>query len=680
MLCSGSLLSAQAQDLFLSPVPAPSSLAENFVGDIKIVPSSAGTNSVSSYNVEKLENSYDGDYSTIYHSNYGAGQAVFPVTITYRFAGGKDMDYLIYYPRTDGNGNGLFKVVELWITTASQPSYKYGEYDFNGSSSSTRVDFAATIAGVTEVKFVVKSGGNNHVSCSEMEFYRQNPANGYDLFKDKLLTELRDGVTAQDVNSISSQLLRDLAASMLKGTYSREFRVGTFPAYLNLDDLSKRYFLTGGGYNSYENPTGIYFPTGKHIVVVDSVKMGQAVKLRIADFTPSPVNGLPSETTDYPLVNGVNIIDVKKHGGLSYIYYYAKTPETAPSVKVHFITGVVQGYFDARRHDNAKWDDLLAKAALNANIIGVMDAVGKHAQVTFPVVSYQKYAAGKGLELMAAHDTAVSSQFYVYGIAQHGMMTTNRIFTRVNYMGKLYRDGNGTSFDFNSMDAVCNPTNAWVNWGLNHEIGHVFQTIFNKWTGMTEITVNMSNISRGLVVLERGVEEFNRAYKSIVQKKYPYSGYSICSSFPEGTVDKNFGTRVLFSQLYYYFLEHEDMGANFYPEFHHALRDTAGSGYNSATWKIPDYEMYYIRKACETSGVNLLPFFEKWGFLYRTEETGITYEIDDYGRKETYQLSTATANAFETEINAKNYRAPKFDITKVKPNRVLMDDNGDDIP
>lgn len=47
--------------------------------------------------------------STIYHSNWNnAGEHYFPITLTYNFPAGSDMDYFIYYPRTSGP-NGNFK-------------------------------------------------------------------------------------------------------------------------------------------------------------------------------------------------------------------------------------------------------------------------------------------------------------------------------------------------------------------------------------------------------------------------------------------------------------------------------------------------------------------------------------------------------------------------------------------
>ena len=53
--------------------------------------------------------------NTIYHSNWNnAGDHYFPITLTYNFAAGSDMDYLIYYPRTSGP-NGNFKEVEIRV-------------------------------------------------------------------------------------------------------------------------------------------------------------------------------------------------------------------------------------------------------------------------------------------------------------------------------------------------------------------------------------------------------------------------------------------------------------------------------------------------------------------------------------------------------------------------------------
>ena len=67
---------------------------EGIKDDIKVpVESGEASSFQGGSNIDK---SFDGDMSTIYHSNWNnAGDHYFPITLTYNFAAGSDMDYLI---------------------------------------------------------------------------------------------------------------------------------------------------------------------------------------------------------------------------------------------------------------------------------------------------------------------------------------------------------------------------------------------------------------------------------------------------------------------------------------------------------------------------------------------------------------------------------------------------------
>lgn len=65
---------------------------------------------------EGIERSFDGDKTTLYHSNYdNTTEGYFPITLEYHFDAGSDMDYLVYYPRSDGGTNGNFKEVDIEV-------------------------------------------------------------------------------------------------------------------------------------------------------------------------------------------------------------------------------------------------------------------------------------------------------------------------------------------------------------------------------------------------------------------------------------------------------------------------------------------------------------------------------------------------------------------------------------
>lgn len=120
---------------------------------------------------EEMEKSFDGDMSTIYHSEW---TTQFPVTLEYFFTNANRIDYLKYYPRPAPNPNGNFKEIEVWVKTGTQTEYsKYGDYNFNGSNEYSQVDFTEGLYNPTAIKIVVNSGVNYYASCAEMEFYKK---------------------------------------------------------------------------------------------------------------------------------------------------------------------------------------------------------------------------------------------------------------------------------------------------------------------------------------------------------------------------------------------------------------------------------------------------------------------------------------------------------------------------
>lgn len=119
-----------------------------------------------------LEKSFDGDYSTHYHSHWITDGFVetWPVTIEYELNKPSVLDYIVYYPRKTGT-NGNFKEVDIFIATKENPEFMLCKsVDLGGVSTSSRIDIPHS-ENVTKVKFSVKSGVAECVSCAEMEFY-----------------------------------------------------------------------------------------------------------------------------------------------------------------------------------------------------------------------------------------------------------------------------------------------------------------------------------------------------------------------------------------------------------------------------------------------------------------------------------------------------------------------------
>ena len=116
---------------------------EDVKGDIKIKVVSGTASSFQPGS--DIEKSFDGDYSTLYHSSWsnGAGN-YFPITLTYNFETVTDIDYLIYHPRSSGN-NGRFKETEIQYSVDGHTFTKLLEKDFQGSATAGKVAFDQTI-------------------------------------------------------------------------------------------------------------------------------------------------------------------------------------------------------------------------------------------------------------------------------------------------------------------------------------------------------------------------------------------------------------------------------------------------------------------------------------------------------------------------------------------------------
>lgn len=87
----------------------------------------------------EISKSVDGKPDTNYHSRWN-GLTSFPVILRYNFDNVDHIDYLIVVPRLAGT-NGLFGQFELWVTTSTQESYKYGDYDFKKESKTQTLFF-----------------------------------------------------------------------------------------------------------------------------------------------------------------------------------------------------------------------------------------------------------------------------------------------------------------------------------------------------------------------------------------------------------------------------------------------------------------------------------------------------------------------------------------------------------
>ena len=602
---------------------------EDIEGDIKVKVVSG--HDTSHQGEDAIEKSFDGDYTTLYHSSWSNGGAnYFPITLTYNFAEASDVDYLIYYPRSTGY-NGHFKEVEIQYSEDGSVFTKLLDKDFEGSATATRVTFDNTVR-AKSFRFVVKSGagdGQGFASCAEMEFYAKN-LNAFDystLFEDETCSNLKAGITEADIENCKYPFFKNLAYYMFKDKYDRNFRVEDYKAFPNPDIQSETHKTNP--YSLLDNPTGISVKEGETLVVMVGDTHGQNIGMKGGD-------GFGGVT--YPLYRGINKLTMTGKG-LVYVMYHTKTledAETAQPVKIHFASGTVNGYFDSQKEEHqGRWSELLGKATDK-----YFDVVGKYAHLTFETNDFRKYVSTNGNELIDLYDKIAHSEMQLLGLEKYDKMFKNRIYLNVMYHSFMYATAYHTAYNQSTLGDVCDPNVLKTTgcWGPAHEIGHCNQTRPGvKWIGLTEVTNNiMSEYVQTTIFGQPSriqTEDMGAVYRNRYSKAWngiivPKASHADFKNLDDS--DDVFCKLVPFWQLELYFgkvlgrtpLQQSDRGG-FYPDVFEYARTKDYGGMSEG-----QIQMDFVYNCCVAAQVNLLDFFEKWGFL-----TPVDRSIEDYDTK-----------------------------------------------
>lgn len=616
---------------------------------------------------EGIENSFDGDKSTLYHSNWNnKGETYFPITLTYYFDSGSDMDYFVYYPRETGS-NGLFKEVDIEVmsnaNTRNADEWKLVmTHDFGGSSSAAKVEFPEPQIGVSAVRFTVKSGagdGQGFASCAEMEFYQKNPA-GFDyttLFTDPSCSELKPGITENEIMQCQYSFFKNIAWYMYHGKYDAEFRIASYRAYPH-PDLQAATNKTSP-YSLLDNPTGMSVSAGDVLVVMADLQ-GQKASLRVQNLDVPGGDGFGG--SEYPLSSGVNKLNIEEKG-LAYVMYHTPDFESAPPIRIHFANGTVNGYYDSQNpaHEG-RWAELLGQATDK-----YFDVVGKYAHLTFPTARFRNHT--KDLkELIDAYDRIAYNEQALMGLEKYGRMFHNRMYLHVIYTSYMYATSYHTAYNDNTLGELCDASLLTTSscWGPAHEIGHCNQTRPGlKWLGMTEVTNNiMSQYIQTSVFGQDSRLQTENMGSAESPNRYSKAWNSIIAAgIAHNTHDDVFCKLVPFWQLELYFgkvlgrtpMQQDDKGG-FYPDVYEYVRthdDPATPG---------EQQLEFVYNASVAAGMNLLDFFGKWGFL-----TPADLEIDDYGKGQ-FTITQAQIDALKARVEALGLPKPDVALEYITDN------------
>ena len=431
----------------------------------------------------EAEKAIDGSVSTIWHSPWGSTPTTFPVTFTVTLKEPSLVDYVRYTPRQDGNNGNWDQVYLSYCPTTTGNNFtNLGLFSLNGSSSS--YDF---ILGVTcgKIRFTIQSGANGYASAAEITAYTYDNSKKEAFapyFADELCTVLKPEVTSSegiedaDVKQLVENLLADAAAY-------KKFRVGEYEPYMTLATLQKR-LGTKNQYNKFENPTGVYLKNGQSCVVVAEGIGNDPVKLLIKNWY------LNESSSSYSLRNGVNYITATSEGNV-FVDYFTDNFEKAPNVKVHFVNAPVQGYWDQETMTNEDWVELLKDRKADDHTILITRS--EHAQLAYPVSAWLNHCPTNVDSTMTLYQQVQWAERDILGLEKYGRQAKNRqLFFATNY-GFMAAGGEGSYCHYNSLGGIMAPDAAKFDfWGVGHEWGHNNQIAAGfHWSGCGETTNNI---------------------------------------------------------------------------------------------------------------------------------------------------------------------------------------------
>ena len=339
--------------------------------------------------------SYDNDLGTEYHSIKDG--TTFPVTLQYNFESPSNLSKLDYYPRTDVvDIDGHWKELIIKVIYSDSSSEEVFNNVGNGFTQFNRayseeenfyytIDLGNTYPNVSSVEFKFISGQNNMVTVAEIDFWEssQSTFDPTTIFSDSMFTQLKEGVTLEQIDAISdNDFFKNYAKEVYNQSYSHDFRVQSYKAYRHPSKVSNELKIYPQSRCS--NVTGIYLNKDDEIFVVSD----QDVDLLQVDFWPhkaddpsvfdTSVNPLDDQQVYNSLKKGVNLIKSEQNG-LYYVQYWSEDYKNEPEAQLHFMYGRVNGYFDGRVRNREEWTGLL-----NIAQYPYYDVIGDYVQITFP--------------------------------------------------------------------------------------------------------------------------------------------------------------------------------------------------------------------------------------------------------------------------------------------------------
>ena len=703
-------------------MPKNDNWIDDFAATVKEVVSSNGQNS-SSNAVSRM---YDGNTLSRWYSKYTV-ETTPELSFTIDASDLDSINYFRYTPVVTADGKnqwGRWGEIDFYYTDEAGVEKKYGSFDFMERGTAQTVEFVPALPNtITKFRVVINSASpyvlsnkeyTKVASAAEIGFYAYNPESfkALDYFTDWSLSQLKEGVTYEQISQIHDPFYRSIAEQMYYGIYDDEFRVCEFKALpcpeLDADILRDKEF------GIISNVTGMYVaePNTPQYIFLDD-DHGMEIYIRVINYkdpgtSVHPVAISPHEhgTVDYKIQKGRNVIRPSVRG-LMYIMAFTRDESYAdiPPMKAHFVNSCVNGYLDYTKHtvDDVLRIFTLAPMADEPRF----DMMGEHFVLNFEKAGYlantfngnPRTNAQGAIDLMEIYDSVTKIQERMMGHVKYKAQGRQRGHrNRMTFLGSY-----GSTYAYSAMwhtgyspaitPGVLNPTNLWPKklkpealhdgitsriWGIAHEHAHSTQTALFTWRGMTEVSNNvmclltqnfMYGVGKGYTTMRwsksfdtamrdfgsRWVEEFDKD-GNWYERPFTHmeSVNSPCCGSTEGAVDPC--TQIFpFYQLFLYFHIIEG-NSDFYPDFYEICRtkDIYEKNY-------PDYNAYqsaivleFMKSISEASGYDMSEWANAWGL------PGVNYGLGKGTRVNHYGQAYFTTTAEQIAENEKyNSQFPK---------------------
>ncbi|MCM4169103.1 hypothetical protein KCTC52924_00131 [Arenibacter antarcticus] len=596
---------------------------------------SANTASSSEHqNGSDIEKTLDGDKKTIYHSRWG-NQTKYPVDLIYNFEEkNKQIDYFVLYPRSDSN-NGIILEVTVYTKAQGESEFKkFKDFVFKSGNTPKIITFPEGFENPGAIKLSVTKGVNDFVSLAEIEFYKRNTSleASLSVFNDKACTELKSGITKDDIMAIENKFVQNMALAIYNKVYDK-FRIGNFKSYPYPGIIASTNKTST--YGIYDNVTGIYVRRGTEMVVFMDDFEGE-ISLRVVNHNEG-FGGI-----DYVMQPGVNRFKVDTEG-LAYLMYQ---DENEYEVKANFATGKINGYFDIAQHTNDDWKELITNAEYS-----FFDVLGEFAHLTFTTDDLRQHTPDI-TELIGLYDDIVDLEQDFLGLYKYDRANKTRMYFRTNTHQDMYMYATSyrTEYHKGTMPALCNPSTLKASpWGPAHEVGHVNQTRPGlRWLGMTEVSNNIYSLyvqttwGNDARIDAEQLNPYNNRYEKAFTE-------IIADNLAHGEHGDVFCKLVPFWQLQLYFsnvLGNED----FYKDVHERIRVSDNPSSHGAA------QVEFAKICSDIAETDLTAFFTAWGFL-----KAVNADLDDYGQG-TITVTQSMVDEAISYIQSKGYPEPEMKL------------------